>query len=157
MKSVLLVLVAFVSVGTVLWAQDVPAAQKIQFGKEVCAQCGMVIQNSGYASEILTLDKKVLKFDDIGDLLKYEGGHADLKVAVVYVQDAKTKAWLKIEDAHWVKTTAVKTPMGWGYHAFSSDSDAMTFSDKTGGAAITLDDLKASVQGGTASTPKMKM
>jgi copper chaperone NosL len=95
---------------------------------DVCAECGMTVRDNGYASEIITADGKVLKFDDVGDLFKYARENRSLSVGAEFVQDKNTKEWLALDKAYLVTNRSVPTPMNWGIHAFKTKEEADKFS-----------------------------
>lgn len=92
---------------------------------DMCSFCRMAISEKRFAAEIIAADESVLKFDDIGCMLRYRSDDAGkTKFAAVYVADSETKAWLRAEDAFFVRSTTVKTPMSSGIVAFSSAEKA---------------------------------
>lgn len=99
---------------------------------DMCSFCRMAISEKQFAAEIVTKDESVLKFDDIGCMLRYRKTKgANLDAAAIYVADSETKKWIKAEDAFFIRSTTVKTPMGGGIIAFSSADreGALRFSD----------------------------
>lgn len=94
---------------------------------DMCAFCKMAISERQYAAEVIFEDEAVKKFDDIGCMLKYQkmNGGGELPAAV-YVAHSRTKAWLKAEEAVFVRSETAKTPMGSGIIAFSSPDEAGT-------------------------------
>lgn len=101
---------------------------------DICSFCKMAISERQYAAEIITEEEAVLKFDDIGCMLKFQKKNSEnsQKAAVIYVADSRTKAWLKADDAFFARSGSVKTPMGSGIVAFSTAEsagpDALRFS-----------------------------
>jgi copper chaperone NosL len=93
---------------------------------DMCSFCRMAISEKQYAAEMIMADETVLKFDDIGCLLRYEKGKAGhpAGAAAVFVADSESKKWLKADDAFFVRSTTLKTPMGSGIIAFSSAEKA---------------------------------
>jgi copper chaperone NosL len=96
----------------------------------------MAISEKRYAAEIITKDETVLKFDDIGCMLRYQRTKGDAaNTAAIYVADSETKRWLKADDAFFIRSTMVKTPMGSGITAFVS-------ADKAGPGVLRFSDLQ---------------
>ena len=92
---------------------------------DMCSFCKMAISEKRFAAEIVAADETVLKFDDVGCLLRYrQRAGSELKAAGVYVTDYDSRAWLKAGDAFFVKSGSVKTPMGSGIIAYADESKA---------------------------------
>ena len=93
----------------------------------MCAFCKMAISERQYAAQMISEDEAVMKFDDIGCMLKYQKANSGgARPAAVYVAHSRTKAWLNAEDAVFVRSETVKTPMGSGIIAFASTDEAGT-------------------------------
>lgn len=102
---------------------------------DACSFCRMAISEKQFAAEIITTDETVLKFDDIGCMLRYREASGDkLKPAAIFVNDYDSKEWLKAPKAFFVRSTTIKTPMGSGIIAFGEKS-------KAGADAVTFDAL----------------
>lgn len=120
-----------------------PKAVAIEKG-DVCAYCNMAIKDDQFATEIILENKKVLKFDDIGCMMKWKKENSDKKIAVQYVRDYKTKAWVNYDKAAYVYAPGVKTPMAYSVLSFKNKADADKFSKgKTGSKVLEANDLKS--------------
>lgn len=92
---------------------------------DMCSFCKMAISQKQFAAEIIAKDDSVLKFDDIGCLLRYrEAGGDKLTVAAIFVTDYESGQWLRADDAFFVRSKTIKTPMGSGIVAFGDPSKA---------------------------------
>lgn len=96
------------------------------FPEDNCSHCRMAISSEQFASEIITVQREVFKFDDIGCLLTYRSENREQEVAATYLKDFDTKVWLRWENAVIVET-AVSTPMGSGKVAFKDSLRAREF------------------------------
>jgi copper chaperone NosL len=90
----------------------------------------MIINEARYAAAYVTADDQARRFDDIGGMLAYNQEMSE-EVAVFWVHDFDTEAWLKAEEAYFVKSKQI-TPMGFGIVAFDGqdveqDGMVMTF------------------------------
>lgn len=99
---------------------------------DMCSFCRMAISEKQFAAEIIAVDETVLKFDDIGCLLRYRKAGGDkLQVAAIYFTDYDTRQWIKADSAVFVRSKNIKTPMGSGILAFAdrvkAGSDVVTF------------------------------
>ena len=92
---------------------------------DMCSFCRMAISDKRFAAEIVNADESVLKFDDIGCMLRYRSSHVSaVEPAAVYVADSRSRNWLKAENAHFIRSATIKTPMGSGIVAFASAESA---------------------------------
>lgn len=79
----------------------------------------MAISEKQFAAEIIKNDETVLKFDDIKCMLRYQERSEDKqKLAATFVTDYVSKEWIKAEDAFYVRSETIKTPMGGGIIAY---------------------------------------
>jgi len=104
----------------------------VQYGREACENCGMLISDPHYATELRGgADNHVHKFDDMGDAVlwldrKSGWSQTDLKEFwVMNSDDAKT--WLDARKAFYVRAS---TPMDYGFSAVPDQRDgAITFEE----------------------------
>jgi len=94
---------------------------------DVCIVCNMFVKNNGYAAELINKNGRVYKFDDVGELFPFEKEHASERFVASFVQDARTKQWIDISKALWLKDLSVSTPMDFGIHAFSDQAGVDLF------------------------------
>lgn len=121
----------------------------IKFGRDECAHCGMIINDKRYAAGLVTMDqnrRKVLVFDDIGDLLDYERDHASLVVTHRYVVDRDSGQWLNAAEAHFARIADLQTPMGSGIAAFASGNARQVASIPPNTKLLTLEELRNAVK-----------
>jgi copper chaperone NosL len=104
---------------------------------DMCSFCRMAISEKRYAAEIIDEEENVMKFDDIGCMLRYrDAAGTTLKTAAIFVTDFETREWLPADKAFFVRRANVKTPMGSGIVAYNSKENA-------GPDAVTFDWLSA--------------
>lgn len=89
----------------------------------------MAISEQAFASEIITADGEVLKFDDLGCLERFKEKSTDRKTAATFVKDYETKNWLPYERSTIVQTS-IKTPMSSGGVAFTDSIKATEYMKK---------------------------
>jgi copper chaperone NosL len=105
--------------------------------EDMCSFCKMAISEKRFASELLTQDGEVLKFDDIGCMLRFRKSHGHPEsVVATFVLDYDTRKWLKAEEAYFVKSKEFKTPMGGNVVAFKTGADAAAAADRTQGVSL---------------------
>jgi len=124
----LIFLGALVVLVSTAWAQTVPPPATTDFKSDICAVCKMAVTSKSYAAQIVS-DGRPLFFDDIGCLVQYERKGQIMPDAVKarYVRSVAGDGWLLAEKAVWVTTKDVRTPMGYGFHAFSDRKSADAF------------------------------
>jgi copper chaperone NosL len=97
----------------------------------------MAISEKRFASELITEDGEVYKFDDIGCMLRSrESRVSPASVAAAFVVDFETREWLKSEEAHFVKSAEFKTPMSGNAVAFRTSTAAAAMAERTQGVSM---------------------
>lgn len=96
---------------------------RIRYGEDPCDECFMLINESRFAAGFVTIDGQVKRFDDIGCLLLYQKEQNE-NVAHFWVKDFNTQKWLKADDALFVRSDSIQTPMGFGIIAFKTEEFA---------------------------------
>jgi copper chaperone NosL len=133
-------------------APDPLAPPEIRYGEDVCAECNMIISERRFAAGMVIEQggrSEALAFDDVGDLLAYEGKQPGLVVLRRYVHDYDTEEWLPAEQATFVQSSAIRSPMGHGLAAFAARDRAAAFAKELGGKVLTWDVLSPADGGGT--------
>ncbi len=106
--------------------------EPIQIGVDSCATCRMRISDARFGGEIIMKKRKILKFDSIPCLLEFHAASKD-GVRAVLVSDYLTGALVSANEAHFLRSSQNKGPMG----------DGLVASEDLSG----LKKLKASVAG----------
>lgn len=108
----------------------------IDKGLDMCEYCRMTISDLHYAGEIIER-KKLHKFDDIGCMLAYAQTHnLNTNNASFWVMDFDSLNWIKAEEANYVLSSEIKTPMAYGIIAFKDPFKANDTADKTKGEVL---------------------
>jgi copper chaperone NosL len=102
------------------------APEPLHLGAEECAHCRMVITEPQFAAQALNARGKAFKFDAVeclaGWVLAEEIPAAEIHS--LWVADFRNpERWVPVEEARFVRTDAVHTPMGMGVIALL-DSEA---------------------------------
>jgi copper chaperone NosL len=96
----------------------------IRFGEDVCADCNMIISDprfaSAYAHEISQGRYASLAFDDMGDMLAHAQKNPEHKIVAWYVHDYTSQEWIDAEQAHFVLSESIRSPMGYGIAAHAT-------------------------------------
>ncbi len=102
---------------------------EINYGRDVCVECGMIISEERFAAAYRLPDGTEKIFDDIGGLLQHGQETGDLEVADVWVHDYTTEEWVPAGDAHFIVTRSVTTPMAFGILSFGDLTRATAFAE----------------------------
>jgi copper chaperone NosL len=122
---VLLILALLAACGS---GPDLDEPPDVRYGEDVCERCLMIINEARYAAAYVTPDGEPRLFDDIGGMAAYineapKDGVPE-EVAVFWVHDYDTEEWLKAEEAFYVESEDLATPMGFGIVAFADKNRA---------------------------------
>lgn len=121
-RSLTMALIAALAAVTVVGCgtADATGPPEIVYGRDLCVECGMSIDEPRFAAGYRLADGTEKIFDDLGGLILHhrEAGD-DLSTASVWVHDFETEAWTEATAAHYVPTLSVASPMGHSILAFS--------------------------------------
>jgi nitrous oxide reductase accessory protein NosL len=106
--------------------------EEVRWGREVCEICGMIISDPRFGAEVRGgPEKKLVKFDDIGDALHWWRIQpwSDDPDVEIWVRDYETGTrWLDARQVRYV--TEVVSPMDYGFGAVqSSGPDTVSFDE----------------------------
>jgi copper chaperone NosL len=112
------VLAGLIAAGLLGGCQPVDTSRPptVRFGEEACASCRMIISDERFAAALVTATGEVLKFDDIGCLIRQEADPARPEV-VSWVRNFQGQGWLKARDATFLHARSFASPMGYGLAA----------------------------------------
>jgi copper chaperone NosL len=110
----------------------------IRYGQDRCDACGMIISDPRYAAGARSA-AAAFRFDDIGCFAQHSGAAAAAGQTAGYVHDAGTHEWVDAQAAAFVRSPAIRTPMGFGIAAYASAESARRAHD--GAATFTLEAL----------------
>ncbi|QED46781.1 nitrous oxide reductase accessory protein NosL [Cytobacillus dafuensis] len=102
---------------------------------DVCEICNMSIAHENYATEIISSEGDVFKFDDIGcmvEFLEKDKSLAKDKVAKQFVRDSETGEWLELKDAFHAFHPEFWTPMANGIVTFKDQERAESYMKEQG-------------------------
>ena len=118
---------------------------EIQKGKYQDSYCGMVIDELGYASQVVAPDGKTWFFHDHGDFVLWLADKPFRNEAVIWVMSRDTHRWIDAKRAFY--TLDEETPMGYGFGAY----------EKNGRDMIDFDTMRLRVlRGETLNNPAIK-
>jgi copper chaperone NosL len=114
---------------------------EVKYNEDI-SEMGMFVVDPRYTAAYLPEDGDWILFDDIGEMLRYRVvRHPETKVRVIWVNDYNDRKWLKADEAWYVQSIEVNSPMGWGLAAFRDEASARAFQSEMGGELLTWSDV----------------
>lgn len=124
---------------------DPLAPPDIAYGEDVCDQCGMIISDERFAAaaivETAPGQTEARRFDDIGDMLAYREANPEVDVRRWWVHDHDSLAWIDAQEATYVQSEAIGSPMGFGLAAFADAAAAEAKLAEWGGETLDFEAL----------------
>jgi len=117
-----------------------PKSEKINLGKDQCAECKMTIVDPKFGAEIVTKKGKVYKFDDthcIAVFLERRGVELSNIHQTLFVQYNAPGEFVDVKSAEFVVSSQFKSPMGGNAAAFKNTTEANKKSAEIEGSRIT--------------------
>jgi hypothetical protein len=109
------------------------------------SDCGMIIEDLKYVSQVVSLDGKTWFFHDHGGFIHWLEDKSFKDDVVIWVRTIDTKKYVKAEDAFYSLNDI--TPMGYGFGAYENT--------KKGRVAFNVMRLKM-LRGETMNNPKIR-
>lgn len=119
---------------------------RIDYGKEPCDQCGMIISDERFAGARREGDSKEQHFDDIGCLVVASRALPKGPNIAYFVFDFESDGWLDAPMAAYVTAPNIKSPMSYQLGAFPSKQSADSFAQKYSGEVTTWEALLADLK-----------
>lgn len=120
---------------------------EIVYGQDVCDQCGMIISESRFAASYVTTTGDVRRFESIEDMLMYHLEHQE-EVHIFWVHDYYTEKWARGDEAVFVLSETIVTPMDGGVVAVADKAGADELIAERGGTAVSFDQLLSLARAG---------
>ena len=110
---------------------------EINYGRDICIECGMIVDDARFAAAYRAADGTERVFDDLGGLIIYGRESGELAAASVWVSDFEQEVMIDAESAFYVPTLGIASPMGHGILAFSDRARADSTAADLDGQVIT--------------------
>jgi copper chaperone NosL len=114
--------------------------QPIQLGAEECSHCRMLITDRQFAGQALNTKGRAFSFDAIECLAEWVNAGESVPAAElhsVWVADfANAETWLAAEDAVFLHSEQVRSPMGMGLSAHPSREAVRRYQSELGGEIL---------------------
>ncbi len=130
--SLVLLLIAFTSCKTEM--------QPINYGKDDCDYCKMIILDNKFSVEIISQKGKIFMMDDLECARQFiNSGSIDInEIKEIYISNfIGENELIDWNQSFLVKNDILKSPMGGNLAAFSSEKDANNYIFSKGGKLIT--------------------
>ena len=129
MKKLLFISILLITAWSCTTAPDF-SPRKVNYDRDICAQCLMGIADQHYAVQAINSDGDVRWFDDIGCLFEYMKGpdwkkfvnDKPYKIWVGNTEDTTDNGWIDAQKAFY--NFGKHTPMGYGYSAVKQPNDS---------------------------------
>jgi copper chaperone NosL len=125
----------------------------IQVGAEECAHCRMMVSEHSFATQLITDRGRPYVFDSIECMAEFLDAEEEIpqdRVRSLWVTDFNEPGrWLGVEDAHFLRSRDLRSPMGLNLSAYASESEARESQADFGGEVLTWTEVRELV----ATTP----
>lgn len=110
----------------------------IDYGKDECASCKMILVDKHYGTEFVTDKGKVFKFDDVNCMVDFMNEKNSPAGKALIVDFNRVNQFLVVDQAVYLKHPKLRSPMGSGIGAFISADAAMAVDRELGGGGKIL-------------------
>jgi len=117
----------------------------IEFGKDTCEYCRMVLMDPKFGAEIVSSKGKIFIFDDVNCLHDYIASEEIEETALAHmmvVDFANMGNLVPLHQAHFVYSEEIKSPMASRVAAFGEHRVSEEYREKWNGQFKTWDELK---------------
>jgi len=112
---------------------------------DICYLCKMAISQLNFATEIVTPNGEVYKFDDIGCMIEFKKMQGLPEGSVMFVRDFYTKEWVRIENAYFAMSEKIQTPMNYYVATFKTRESLEKFLNEYGGEEFPYEQLEIKI------------
>lgn len=113
---------------------DKQAFEPVEINPEidVCEICNMSIAHEQYATEVISQEGEIYKFDDLGCMMEFLQNEMESEVAKNYVRDVESGEWVELEEAYFSFNLDFWTPMANGVVSFKDKESAEEYEQGKG-------------------------
>jgi copper chaperone NosL len=128
---------ALLAAAALLATACAPKPEAVHWGVEECTQCQMAIGDERYAAQVVDRRGKAHKFDAVECMTAYlnSGSLAADDIHSIWVADGRD-GWVRVEDAHFVHSEQIRSPMGGGLTAHATAGAAVELQAIVGGEVL---------------------
>jgi copper chaperone NosL len=119
----------------------------LHWGVEECAYCQMLIGDARYAGQVVDRRGRTYKFDALECMAAFVAG-GELAAADIHSAWIANgpDAWTPVEEATFLHSEQVRSPMGGGYVAFPAVDEALRLQSELGGELLSWQELLTRVE-----------
>ena len=114
----------------------------VLLGDSVCRQCNMILSDERWATAMIVEGPRGPEprlFDDFNCQVNYEVENPELVVLARWSHSYATRRWIHTEEAGFLLSPNLRTPMGSQVAAFASPSELENAKAELAGEAMTFD------------------
>jgi copper chaperone NosL len=126
---------------------DLDATPEIAYGRDLCDQCGMSIDEARFAASYVTESGETRRFESISDMFAYDLEHNET-VYRYWVHDFETEEWVRGDEASFILSDNIITPMGVGLVAAATQERADAIAAEWDGTVLSFDYVMTLAEGG---------
>lgn len=122
--------------------QGADGPPEVRLGDSVCDQCNMIISDERWATATIVdglRGPEPRLFDDFNCQVNYESEHPDAAIFARWAHDFDTRAWVRAEEARFLMSPALRSPMGSKIAVFATQRAAEDAEDQLSGDLMTFD------------------
>ena len=110
--------------------------------EDMCAYCRMAVSERRYAGELIDSEGQAFKFDDIGCMVNFiKNKKSSTNILAYFVMDFEERQWIKADDAYYVRSSELTTPMNGGIIAFRNQPNAQEAVARYHGKLVRFKDI----------------
>lgn len=137
-----------------------PSPPAIEYGEDVCAECGMIISDPRFATAMAVRtrsgDTGVRAFDDVAGPLLYLRDRPGIEVLSVWVHDCRSGAWTPADSARFVRSGNIRSPMAHGLLPCGSPGAADSVARALGGEVLRWEDVRDAARRGAFDPDRLR-
>jgi copper chaperone NosL len=121
----------------------------LQYGKDACYHCKMILMDKRFGAEIVTTKGKIFRFDDTNCLLNYinSGQVNESNIAQCLITNfASPGVLIDARSALYVKSEQIKSPMASNIAAFNSKTTLQSHNNSWQGEELNWNDLMTKIK-----------
>jgi copper chaperone NosL len=140
----------FAALAALLLAGCAIEPQPIHLGSEECSHCRMAITDRQFSAQALNTKGRAFNFDAIECMAEWVRAGEAVPAAdlhSLWVTDfADSETWLPADDAVFLRSDQLRSPMGMGFSAHSSVDAARRYQGELGGEILTWAEVLEAVE-----------
>lgn len=138
--------VVILALFTMTSCQSADGPKPIALNQHPCDYCGMTVADLKFASQIKTDKGRYYSFDDFNCMIRYAKDHPDNPIAHWYVGTFNGNELIDAENAFFVASDSINSPMRANIGTFSKEEDAKQLANQFQTQVLNWKQAKALIQ-----------